>query len=117
LQAKTNSVFETNPQLPSFIFIEAGDETVRGGVDNDHILGDSGLGDQIGDDPSEGETDTHLHILFLSLFTHIYACVDVCPQILSFRNSYANYYYSLECEKVDNYVGCPSWSYEGFFFL
>jgi hypothetical protein len=67
--------------------------------------------------PSEGETHTSLYTLFLSLFTHIYAYVDVCPQILSFRNSYANYYYCLECEKVDNYVGCSGWSYEGFFFL
>jgi hypothetical protein len=99
-----------------FIFIEAGDETVSGGgVDNDYILGDSGLDDQIGD-YTIGRRDTHtsLHTLFLSLFTHIYACVDVCSQILSFRNYYANYYYCLECEEVDNYVGCSGWSYEGW---
>ena len=101
-----------------FIFIEAGDDTISDGADNYYILGDSGLDDQIGD-YTIGRRDTHisLHTLFLSLFTHIYAYVDVCPQILSFRNSYANYYYCLECEKVDNYVGCSGWSYEGFFFL
>jgi hypothetical protein len=48
-----------------FIFIEAGVDTVSGGVDNDNILVDSGLCDQIGDDDTIGRRDkhtpTHLH--------------------------------------------------------
>jgi hypothetical protein len=74
LQAKANSVFETNPQLPSFIFIEAGDDTVSGGVDNDHILGDSGLGDQIGD-YTIGRRDKHTPTHTLSFIVHTYLCV------------------------------------------